>query len=101
MFRLTRAAILACLLLFPGIALAAGTGMPWEGPLSQIMNSISGPWLRFGSVVAIIGTGLTLAFGETGGILKKGIMVVLGLSVACAATSWGLSFFGFSGGLCV
>ena len=101
MVRLAKITLVACFVFVPAIALAAGSGMPWEGPLSQIMNSVSGPWLRFGSVVAIIGTGLTLAFGETGGILKKGIMVVLGLSVACAATSWGLSFFGFSGGLCV
>ena len=83
----------------PKLALAAGTGMPWEGPMDQILNSVTGPWLRFGSVIAIIVTGLTLAFGETAGIARKAIMVVLGLSVACAATGWGLSFFGFSGGL--
>jgi type IV secretion system protein VirB2 len=83
----------------PQLALAAGTGMPWEGPMDQILNSVTGPWLRFGSVIAIIITGLTLAFGETAGIARKAIMVVLGLSVACAATGWGLSFFGFSGGL--
>jgi type IV secretion system protein VirB2 len=83
----------------PKLALGAGTGMPWEGPMDQILNSVTGPWLRFGSVIAIIVTGLTLAFGETAGIARKAIMVVLGLSVACAATGWGLSFFGFSGGL--
>ena len=83
----------------PKLALAAGTGMPWEGPMDQILNSVTGPWLRFGSVIAIIVTGLTLAFGETAGIARKAIMVVLGLSVACAATGWGLSFFGFAGGL--
>jgi type IV secretion system protein TrbC len=43
--------------------------------------------------------GFMLAFGETGGILKRSLQAVLGLSVACAATGWGLSFFGFSGGL--
>lgn len=91
--------LFAFIFLLPKFALAAGTGMPWEGPMDQILNSVTGPWLRFGSVIAIIVTGLTLAFGETAGIARKAIMVVLGLSVACAATGWGLSFFGFSGGL--
>jgi type IV secretion system protein VirB2 len=91
--------LFALIFFMPKLALAAGTGMPWEGPMDQILNSVTGPWLRFGSVIAIIVTGLTLAFGETAGIARKAIMVVLGLSVACAATGWGLSFFGFSGGL--
>lgn len=91
--------LFALIFFLPQLALAAGTGMPWEGPMDQILNSVTGPWLRFGSVIAIIVTGLTLAFGETAGIARKAIMVVLGLSVACAATGWGLSFFGFSGGL--
>jgi type IV secretion system protein VirB2 len=83
----------------PSMLLAAGSGMPWEGPLDQILNSLTGPWLRFGSVAAIMAVGFMLAFGETGGILKRSLQAVLGLSVACAATGWGLSFFGFSGGL--
>jgi type IV secretion system protein VirB2 len=66
--------------------------------MDKILSSITGPWLRFGSVVAVIMTGLALAFGEMGGILKKGVQLVLGLSIACAASGWGLSFFGFAGG---
>lgn len=85
--------------IFPTLLFAAGSGMPWEGPLSQIENSITGPWLRFGTIVAIIGVGLAIAFSETGGLLKKGLMVVLGLSVACAAVSWGVTFFGFAGAI--
>ena len=89
--------LVSCLI--PSMLLAAGSGMPWEGPLEQILNSLTGPWLRFGSVAAIMAVGFMLAFGETGGILKRALQAVLGLSVACAATGWGLSFFGFSGGL--
>lgn len=94
--------LLAIIFVFvcPSMLFAAGSGMPWEGPLEQILNSLTGPWLRFGSVAAIISIGLMLAFGETGGILKRALQAVLGLSVACAATGWGLSFFGFNGGLC-
>jgi len=87
--------------LFPATALAAGTGMPWEQPMDQILTSITGPWLRFGTVAAIVMVGLFLAFSETGGVFRRALFVVLGLSLACAATSWGLSFFGFSGGLLI
>ena len=88
------------LIFMPLNAWATSTGMPWEGPMNQILNSLTGPWLRFGSVVAIMSTGLALALGETSGFLKKMIMLVLGLSIACAASGWGLSFFGFAGGFC-
>jgi len=77
---------------------SAGTGMPWENPMDQILNSITGPWLRFGAVASIVLCGLSLAFGESGGFFKKLIGIVFGLSIACASTSWGLSFIGFSGG---
>lgn len=87
--------------LIPARAFGAGTGMPWEQPMDQILTSITGPWLRFGTVAAIVMVGLFLAFSETGGVFRRALFVVLGLSLACAATSWGLSFFGFSGGLLI
>jgi len=87
--------------LIPVRAFGAGTGMPWEQPMDQILTSITGPWLRFGTVAAIVMVGLFLAFSETGGVFRRALFVVLGLSLACAATSWGLSFFGFSGGLLI
>lgn len=87
--------------LFPARAFAAGTGMPWEQPMDQILTSITGPWLRFGTVAAIVMVGLFLAFSETGGVFRRALFVVLGLSLACAATSWGLTFFGFSGGFLI
>jgi len=87
--------------LLPAQAMAAGTGMPWESPLDQLLNSITGPWLKFGTVAAIVMVGLFLAFSETGGVFRRAMFVVFGLSLACAATSWGLTFFGFAGGLLV
>ncbi len=77
---------------------AAGSGMPWEGPLEQILDSMSGPVARAIGVIAIIVTGLTLAFGEGGGGMRKMLWVVFGLSIAFSATSFFLSFFGFSAG---
>lgn len=77
---------------------AAGTGMPWEGPLTQILSSIEGPVARIVAVIIITITGLTLAFGETSGGFRKLIQIVFGLSIAFAATSFFLTFFSFGGG---
>lgn len=79
-------------------AQAAGTGMPWEGPLTQILSSIEGPVARIIAVIIITLTGLTLAFGETSGGFRKLIQIVFGLSIAFAATSFFLTFFSFGGG---
>jgi type IV secretory pathway VirB2 component (pilin) len=87
---------LAALIAAP--AQAAGTGMPWEGPLDQILQSIEGPVARIVAVIIITLTGLTLAFGETSGGFRKLIQIVFGLSIAFAATSFFLTFFSFGGG---
>lgn len=75
-------------------AFAAGAGMPWEGPLDQIIKSLSGPVARAIGVASIIVTGLGIAFGEGGGGMRKMLWVVFGLTIAFSATSFFLSFFG-------
>lgn len=85
-------------LMLAGPAFAAGSGMPWEGPLDQILQSIEGPVARIVAVIIITLTGLTLAFGETSGGMRKLIQIVFGLSIAFAATSFFLTFFSFGGG---
>jgi len=91
--------ILAALTVAP--ALAAGSNMPWEQPLQQILQSIEGPVSKIVAVIIIIVTGLTLAFGDTGGGFRRLIQVVFGLSIAFAASSFFLSFFSFGGGALV
>ncbi len=101
--RLLRA--LACTaavtLLLCGTAHAAGSGMPWEQPLQQILDSVQGPVAKIVAVIIIIVTGLTLAFGETSGGFRRLIQIVFGLSIAFAASSFFLSFFSFGGGALV
>ena len=82
-------------------AYAAGSNMPWEQPLTQILNSIQGPVAKVVSVIIIIVTGLSLAFGETSGGFRRLIQIVFGLSIAFAASSFFLSFFQFAGGALV
>jgi len=82
-------------------AYAAGSGMPWEAPLQQILDSVQGPVAKIVAVMVIILTGLTLAFGETSGGFRRLIQIVFGLSIAFAASSFFLSFFSFGGGALV
>ena len=84
-----------------GPAFAAGSNMPWEQPLQQILQSIEGPVSKIVAVIIIIVTGLTLAFGDTAGGFRRLIQIVFGLSIAFAASSFFLSFFSFAGGALV
>ena len=81
-----------------GTAHASGTGMPWEAPLHQILESVQGPVAKIVGVIIIVITGLTLAFGEASGGFRHLIQIVFGLSIAFAASSFFLSFFSFGGG---
>jgi type IV secretion system protein TrbC len=100
--RLTTAAsiILLSLAIAPA-AHASGSSMPWEAPLQSILESIEGPVAKILSVIIIIVTGLTLAFGDSSGGFRRLIQIVFGLSIAFAASSFFLSFFSFGGGALV
>ena len=82
-------------------AYAAGSNMPWEQPLQQILDSVQGPVSKIVAVIIIITTGLSLAFGDTSRGFRRLIQIVFGLSIAFAASSFFLSFFSFGGGAVV
>ena len=88
----------ASMVMMTETAHAAGSGMPWEAPLQRILESIEGPVAKVIAVVIIIVTGLSLAFGDMGGGLRRLLQIVFGLSIAFAATSFFLTFFSFAGG---
>jgi type IV secretion system protein VirB2 len=87
--------------LLPARAMAAGSNMPWELPLQQILDSVQGPVAKIVAVIIIITTGLTLAFGDTSGGFRRLVQIVFGISIAFAASSFFLSFFSFAGGALV
>ena len=99
--RLSGATILLVVTALTSPAFAAGSNMPWEQPLQKILDSIEGPVAKIMSVIIIVVTGLTLAFGDTSGGFRRLIQIVFGLSIAFAASSFFLSFFSFSGGALV
>ncbi|MDO8972400.1 TrbC/VirB2 family protein [Reyranella sp.] len=89
------------LLAYSSAAYAAGSSMPWEQPLQQVLQSVEGPVAKIVAVIIIIVTGLTLAFGDTSGGFRRLIQIVFGISIAFAASSFFLSFFSFGGGVLV
>ena len=102
--RATQALLIVGLLLVstaPAWSGGLGGGMPWEGPLNQLLDSLTGPVSRVVGAVAIIGLGVGIAFSEGGSMMRKALWVVLGLAIAFNAVSWGIGFLGFSGGLLV
>ena len=102
-YRLTPAMIAVVVLaaVIATSASASGSGMPWEEPLQQVLESVQGPVAKIIAVIIIITTGLTLAFGESSGGFRRLIQIVFGLSIAFAASSFFLSFFSFGGGALV
>ena len=93
------AALQVNIMLITSNAYAATGGMPWENPLQKIADSISGPFLKSVAIVAIVGTGVALAFGEGGGGARRGLWIVFGLSSAYAATTFFSTFFGTATGV--
>ena len=80
--RIVLAASVGAQMLVSGPAWAAGSNMPWEQPLNQILQSIQGPVAKILAVIIIIMTGLTLAFGDTSGGFRRLIQIVFGLSIS-------------------
>ena len=78
--------------------LASDTGMPWEDPLNQITDSLTGPVARAIGLIALAMTGIALAMGEAGGFFRRMIQVVFGLSIAFSAATWGMALFGTASG---
>jgi type IV secretion system protein VirB2 len=92
------AATAACGLMIAGPAMAGGAGMPWEGPLQQIVESVTGPVVQAAAVVAVVIFGAGIAMSESGSGMRRGLGILFGLSIAFAASTFFLDFFGFAGG---
>ena len=87
-------AVMGLMVMWSNVGHAAGE-LPWEDPLSKIATSLSGPVAKVVGVCSIILTGLALAFGEAGGIVKRVLQIVFGLTIAFTASSFFLGFFGY------
>lgn len=99
--RVLAAGVFLSVLLTAPDLFAAAAGMPWEGPLDTILNSITGNVARVVGVIIITLTGFAMAFGEAGSGVRKLLGIVFGLSIAFTASSFFLSFLGYGGGLLI
>ena len=101
--RCTRIALIAAALPLALIspAHAAGSGMPWETPMQDVVDSITGPVAQAAAVIAVTIFGLGLAFSETGSGMRRGLSILFGVAIAFAAASFFLDWFGFGGGFVI
>lgn len=78
---------LLALFLIPDALLASTAGLPWEGPLQQIKQSVSGPVAGGIALLGVIGAGSALIWGgsEMGAFLKTIIGLVLVISLIITA----------------
>ena len=90
---------LVVFMFFISQAAFADDGLPWEGPLQKILESLSGPVAKILGVVAIIIAGFGIAFGEAGSGVRRLFQVIFGLSIVFSATTLVISLFGVSSGM--
>ncbi|ODT74414.1 MAG: conjugal transfer protein [Pelagibacterium sp. SCN 64-44] len=80
----------------PALA-AGGGGLPWEGPLQQIQQSITGPVAGFIALAAVAVAGGMLIFGgELNDFARRLMYVVLVAGILLGATQI-VGLFGASG----
>lgn len=83
----------------PELALAGSAqGLPWEGPLTKLKDSMTGPVAMVVSLIGVVGCLAGLLWGgEMNEFLRKMIMLVLVISGLVAATSVISNLFNASG----
>lgn len=87
-------------LLAPATAFAApgGAGLPWESSFETILTSIQGMAGVF-VTIAILIAGCALMFGESGGMSRKVVGIVVGGAAVFGVTSVVSTLFEGGGGL--
>lgn len=80
-------------------AFASGGDMPWNTVIESISDSLQNGFVQSAAVIAIIITGLMIAFGEAGGWVSTLARVVFGLSLALGAASFVAEFFDAGSGV--
>lgn len=87
---------------FSGLAFAGGGGggLPWEGPLQTLANSLTGPVALGISIIAMAAAGGTLVFGgELSEFTRKALLLVLAIAFLVGGTGFMSALFGVSGAL--
>jgi type IV secretion system protein VirB2 len=97
MLRIAQFLLLGWLFFHPSLAFGdPGGSMPWEGPIQQLVDSLTGPVAKGIGIAAVVCLGIGIAFSEGGSTLRKSLFVIMGLVVTFSATSWALPFLGYN-----
>ena len=80
----------------PAWSAPTGAAMPWDAPLTTILDNLQGTVARVLITIAVVLTGLLFAFGEAGGAFKKVFGIAFGGALALGALTF-LSALGFVG----
>ncbi len=67
---------------------ALAQSAPWERPICMVARSLSGPVAKAVAIIAIVITGLLIAFSEVGGLFKTLLGLLGGASFALLADQW-------------
>ncbi len=71
----------------PSLASSGGGGLPWESPLQQIQQSITGPVAGFIALAAVaIAGGMLIFGGELNDFARRLVYVVLVAGILLGAT---------------
>lgn len=74
------------LMTHPAMAASAGGGLPFDGWLTKIQKSITGPFAFSTAIIGLAAAGATLIFGgDMNGVMRTLIVFVLVLSFLVAA----------------
>ena len=91
------AALALCTVLAAPAFASGGGGLPWEGPLQQVQQSITGPVAGFIALAAVaIAGGMLIFGGELNDFARRLMYVVLVAGILLGATQI-VGLFGASG----
>jgi type IV secretion system protein TrbC len=89
--------LVATVLASPALAGSGGGGLPWEGPLEQIQQSITGPVAGYIALAAVaIAGGMLIFGGELNDFARRLMYVVLVAGILLGATQI-VGLFGATG----
>jgi type IV secretory pathway VirB2 component (pilin) len=95
-FRIMAAALSFLTVLAPAaFASSAGAPMPWDTPLQNLLDNLTGPTARALVLIAIVGCGLLWAFTRNEEGLKKLGQIAFGGAIALGAVTL-LASLGFA-----
>ena len=91
------ASVCAIMLASPALAGSGGGGLPWEAPLQQIQESITGPVAGYIALAAVaIAGGMLIFGGELNDFARRLVYVVLVAGILLGATQI-VGLFGATG----